>query len=380
MESKELNLFDCLSWDLLNNNEFQDSTLQQKTTIRNISKQPKNRRSKKDKLFSTPDNLSDALVKDQNKLIHLDPVPIFRERSEIKPWLQKIFFPQGIDLVIERSDSSKVIFKCKANPNRTCKSESTSRCPFRIRATFSIKLQKWNIVVVNNIHSHKCKFNPNSEEYKKFKKYLKDNNDIDTIKLFEEFEYKFKFNLPIFKPNVIKCDCGLTKEISLFNNIVLPINKPSKESLLLTKTKKITKKSTLTNNSNSTSHSNNNKIKIKTENFIDFNTNANLLNNNQSFGDDVTNLNEIDFTNMFKLEEKEPESLSIENFEFETSNNDILSEFIDFNDDDNTKTVSTESELNDLSYFLNVDLVNDPVNMKDLDSIATPNEFIEFGL
>lgn len=50
----------------------------------------------------------------QNNLIHLDPVPNFEDKSDIKPWLQKIFYPQGIELVIERSDTFKVVFKCKA--------------------------------------------------------------------------------------------------------------------------------------------------------------------------------------------------------------------------------------------------------------------------
>ncbi len=51
---------------------------------------------------------------DQNKLIHLDPIPDFADKSEIKPWLQKIFYPQGIEIVIERSDNIKIVFKCKA--------------------------------------------------------------------------------------------------------------------------------------------------------------------------------------------------------------------------------------------------------------------------
>ena len=66
------------------------------------------------KLTASPDNLASMMSKDQNKLIHLDPVPSFEDRHEIKPWLQKIFYPQGIDIVIERSDSSKVTFKCRS--------------------------------------------------------------------------------------------------------------------------------------------------------------------------------------------------------------------------------------------------------------------------
>ena len=41
----------------------------------------------------SPSNLSDALIKEQNKLIHLDPVPIFKDRGEIKFWLQKKLLP-----------------------------------------------------------------------------------------------------------------------------------------------------------------------------------------------------------------------------------------------------------------------------------------------
>lgn len=162
----------------------------------------------------------------QNNLIHLDPVPNFEDKSDIKPWLQKIFYPQGIELVIERSDTFKVVFKCKAakrgrnarrkrkdkpkgqdhedekfkinddeleyaspsnatvtngpqtSPDQTSsikpkKKRCVSRfnnCPFRVRATYSLKRKRWSIVVMNNNHSHQLKFNPDSEEYKNSKK------------------------------------------------------------------------------------------------------------------------------------------------------------------------------------------------------------------
>ncbi|CCK70868.1 DNA-binding transcription factor AFT1 KNAG_0F02010 [Huiozyma naganishii CBS 8797] len=220
---------------------------------------------------STPQNIQIALNKNQNKLIHLDPVPNFEDKADIKPWLQKIFYPQGIEIVIERSDHTKVIFKCKASKrgrksqlpgftmrhaqfgaecndnllvrdptgptgparpsteegcdaeNKQKKKRSVSRfnvCPFRVRATYSLKRKKWNIVVLNNTHSHDLVFNPDSEEYKKFKEKLRIDNDVEAIKRFDELEYRKRANLPIQTP-MIPCDCGLTSEIQSFN-IVLP--------------------------------------------------------------------------------------------------------------------------------------------------------------
>ncbi|EJS43752.1 rcs1p [Saccharomyces arboricola H-6] len=215
----------------------------------------------------------------QNNLIHLDPVPNFKDKSDIKPWLQKIFYPQGIELVIERSDTFKVVFKCKAakrgrNGRRKRKDKSNEQdqeenkshtndeeleytggssfilstsgpqsspdqsfsgkpkkkrcvsrfnnCPFRVRATYSLKRKRWSIVVMNNNHSHLLKFNPDSEEYKKFKEKLRNDNDVDAIKKFDELEYRTLANLPI-PTATIPCDCGLTNEIQSFN-VVLPTN------------------------------------------------------------------------------------------------------------------------------------------------------------
>ncbi|QHS73261.1 DNA-binding transcription factor AFT1 [Saccharomyces paradoxus] len=215
----------------------------------------------------------------QNNLIHLDPVPNFKDKSDIKPWLQKIFYPQGIELVIERSDTFKVVFKCKAakrgrnarrkrkdrlngqdqeeeksktnddeleytspsnftvapNGPQSSPDQSSSikpkkkrcvsrfnNCPFRVRATYSLKRKRWSIVVMNNNHSHLLKFNPDSEEYKKFKEKLRRDNDVDAIKKFDELEYRTLANLPI-PTATIPCDCGLTNEIQSFN-VVLPTN------------------------------------------------------------------------------------------------------------------------------------------------------------
>ncbi|AQZ16535.1 AFT1 (YGL071W) and AFT2 (YPL202C) [Zygosaccharomyces parabailii] len=210
------------------------------------------------------DELPRALAEDQNKFIHLDPVPDFKDKAEIKPWLQKIFYPQGIEIVIERSDNIKVIFKCKAakrgkntklqrgeavsnggsaggsaspvavSPATKAtqkKKRSVSRfntCPFRIRATFSLKRRKWNIVVVNNSHSHELKFNPDSDEYRKFKEKLREDEDWNAVKQFDELEYKARSNLPI-EASVIPCECGLTSEIESFS-IVLPSTRPTQSS------------------------------------------------------------------------------------------------------------------------------------------------------
>lgn len=332
-----------------------------------------------------PENTHFALTKkEENKLIHLDPVPNFTEKSEIKLWLQKIFYPQGIEIVIERSDSTKVIFKCKASKrgknakepvinedtkeqldkqsklssNNKKKKRSVSRfnvCPFRIRATYSLKRKKWSIVVLNNSHSHDLEFNPNSEEYKKFKAKLKDDNDKEAVKKFDELEYRKKANLPI-QSSMIPCECGLTTEIQSFN-IVLPnaaspslhnsrinnvnssssiinnnniIQKPSlkkkKESLL----KKTTEKNLMSLHYNSDHHNtasdekpfahniSNDYIPMENSHLSDFlddqyastsislaptdnsdTTNLNMLPLTSTEKDTIMDLNEIDFTNIF---------------------------------------------------------------------------------
>lgn len=264
---------------------------------------------KKNRSTAAPNNIRDALMKDQNKLIHLDPVPLFETRLDIKPWLQKIFFPQGIDIVTERSDKTKAIFKCKSHPQKLQKNNEdeeqsqgieTKRkntCPFRIRATFSLKLQKWNIVVVNNVHSHPCEFNPESDEYKKFKKYLTDRNDVQTIKSFEELEYKTKYKLPIM-PEIISCDCGMTDEVNWFN-VILPTPR-------ISGIKKICKKKRSTALSKVTALQNNkDAIKVEADNnraFMDITLKDTVVKN------ESINLDEIDFTDMFKYEKLESEA------------------------------------------------------------------------
>lgn len=277
---------------------------------------------------SLDDSQPVALANDQNKLIHLDPIPDFQDKAEIKPWLQKIYYPQGIEIVIERSDRLKVVFKCKASkrgknsqgwtpqsespvsltkqssPEGCKKKRSVSRfnlCPFRIRATFSLKRKKWNIVVVNNSHSHPLRFDPSSDDYKKFKEKLRQDNDWEAIKKFDELEYRSKSNLPI-ESSVITCDCGLTNEISSFD-IVLPsakpstmINKPKSNSKLRQQRKESLRKipqqhDFLPNTTHVDSHA--------VSGFIDD------LSLSQPFAplptatDAFTDLNEIDFTNIF---------------------------------------------------------------------------------
>jgi len=338
---------------------------------------------------TNPENIHLALLNNKNednKLIHLDPVPNFLDKADIKPWLQKIFYPQGIELVIERSDNTKVVFKCKAskrgknakepmfsndhheklskhdhNNSNTSeddspqedstgqkkekkkkKKRSVSRfnvCPFRIRATYSLKRKKWGIVVLNNSHSHDLEFNPNSEEYKKFKDKLKSDNDVEAIKKFDELEYRIRVHLPI-QNTMIPCDCGRTSEIQSFN-IVLPntssstttttknnlIHKPQlkkkiTDSLLQQTAKKKFIAVHYNNENKSNSNSNSN---IKQENqlptvsnipdFIDdpfdqaknydstdnflYTNNSSLLPMTLTESEDIMDLNEIDFTNIF---------------------------------------------------------------------------------
>lgn len=331
----------------------------------------------------SPDQLTVALMKEQNKFIHLDPVPNFNQRNDIKPWLQKIFFPQGIDLVIERSDSAKVIFKCKSphsksrriansnnnnndnnnNDNNICETKKFS-CPFRIRATYSIRLKKWKVLVVNNVHSHDLEFDPQSDEYKKFKRFLINENDLTTLKEFEQMEYKSKLKLPLI-PEVISCDCGMTTEIKL-GNLILPQPQIAKCTL---KSNRVNKKKILKNNTDTIINDKIlNGVKIENEqdlvvadgsdgyelsNFLDnempMNQTFSLedkvdsienIDNNNNNTNGVINLNEIDFTEMFmthpttnknddtiannKKSYTNAFNIPVENNNYNTTNNNIM--------------------------------------------------------
>lgn len=95
----------------------------------------------------------------------------FTSKQEIKPWLQLKLSNNGINIVIARSDDSKIVFKCKckfksnkknlkkSSNNNSSISKPTKKqpiipCPFRIRANYSIRLKLWTIVVVNDTHNH----------------------------------------------------------------------------------------------------------------------------------------------------------------------------------------------------------------------------------
>lgn len=106
---------------------------------------------------------------------------LFYDKAAIKPWLLGQLRPLGVHVVIERSDDSKIVFKCKAPAKatnsgvgagasgagansaattggvtkpHTKKPRAASSCPFRIRANYSIRAKRWTVVVVNACHNH----------------------------------------------------------------------------------------------------------------------------------------------------------------------------------------------------------------------------------
>lgn len=115
--------------------------------------------------------------------------PMFDDRTQIKSWIQNRLIPLGILIVIERSDDSKIVFKCKSyryssgfkkiRQKRVSKKQkllwkekglvhleeslkkikdnqnnNATSCPFRIRANFSVRVNKWTIVILNHEHNH----------------------------------------------------------------------------------------------------------------------------------------------------------------------------------------------------------------------------------
>ncbi|KAG7797410.1 hypothetical protein KL944_004895 [Ogataea haglerorum] len=97
----------------------------------------------------------------------------FDDKQSIKPWLHSQLVSKGINIVIERSDDTKIVFKCKnshsfasnAHSPKTAKvskpatkdvgkRQKSNCCPFRIRANYSLRAKKWSIVVVNDQHNH----------------------------------------------------------------------------------------------------------------------------------------------------------------------------------------------------------------------------------
>ncbi|GME99717.1 unnamed protein product [[Candida] boidinii] len=124
---------------------------------------------------------------------------LFEDKHLIKPWLQSKLVHKGINIVIERSDDTKIVFKCKNtnlngknrrykkrkllkkiednnnnneeednnnnnnNNNNNDEADDEEKnsilknkrsCPFRIRANFSLRAKKWSIVIVNDQHNH----------------------------------------------------------------------------------------------------------------------------------------------------------------------------------------------------------------------------------
>ncbi|GMM38617.1 DNA-binding transcription factor [Saccharomycopsis crataegensis] len=123
-----------------------------------------------------------------------DKKPVFNDRSQIKSWIQNRLMPLGILIVIERSDVAKIVFKCKSyrysssfkkvrqkrvskkqklllqqqglletlelqqkDKQKKAKKNSNCSCPFRIRANYSVRTNKWTIVIVNGKHNHPLK-------------------------------------------------------------------------------------------------------------------------------------------------------------------------------------------------------------------------------
>lgn len=81
----------------------------------------------------------------------------FKAKHQIKPWLLKCLTDYHTDIVIERSDNHKIIFKCKNGREKVVSKGKTRRqitCPFKIRANFSYKQQLWTLVVINDVHDH----------------------------------------------------------------------------------------------------------------------------------------------------------------------------------------------------------------------------------
>lgn len=77
----------------------------------------------------------------------------FKSKEHIKPWLlDYLLKTRGIHIAIARSDSKKMIFRCKPTNNTT--GAKARSCPFKIRANYSIKKKNWNLVVINDSHDH----------------------------------------------------------------------------------------------------------------------------------------------------------------------------------------------------------------------------------
>lgn len=141
-------------------------------------------------MLSEPEEICEKITSNEGIMDALGPPPVFKSREEIKPWIYSKLHKRGIHLVIERSDTSKVVFKCKnihkksvncalANSSRSgslvsiasiptnngkkTKSASASSsgarsspeqtCPFRLRVSHSVKNKQWIVTITKHEHN-----------------------------------------------------------------------------------------------------------------------------------------------------------------------------------------------------------------------------------
>ncbi len=121
----------------------------------------------------TPSKTKNNTVGCRNATLRLKK-RLFKDKAEIKPWLQAQLAPKGITIVIARSDDSKIVFKCKSESRfhghthkglrlgtrkgkKHCSGPEYAvhpECPFRIRANYSVRAGTWSLVIVNDRHNH----------------------------------------------------------------------------------------------------------------------------------------------------------------------------------------------------------------------------------
>lgn len=111
-----------------------------------------------------------GLIQNNDDLLAaLHPVPNFQNRDDIKPWLHEKLDSRGVCLVIERSDASKVVFKCKSIHRKSSVPRSAAKlvngrvkrvrthpeesCPFRLRVSYSVKQKIWSVTIIKPEHN-----------------------------------------------------------------------------------------------------------------------------------------------------------------------------------------------------------------------------------
>lgn len=116
--------------------------------------------------------IGNRITSSQEIIDSLQPVPNFKSKNDIKIWIHDILNGRGINLVIERSDSSKVVFKCKnlhrkqntsrsslheiesaENKKKRLRSIPEDSCPFRLRVSYSVKNKNWSVNIINDEHN-----------------------------------------------------------------------------------------------------------------------------------------------------------------------------------------------------------------------------------